>query len=710
MVDIKREDLTLQDRTKGISADEFAWGSYFYSEWISSGYNTKGFELWYRLSKQVLNNRKNWNIVSLAATNSNSYGFMAFTKDGRIETENFWNGASTSTWDSDGWWAFYPWWLWDSWYINWLTYWEEAIGIRQSAIDVVNYKHAFDPSADVITNPDFSWGWTGWTVGMGWTITDNGAEHTTWNTGTLTYDISWWWFWTSDYIRVAVQISDRSNWSLSVDIGWWSVTFNSWAAWWYVATLKWVSPTTTLTITPSSSFNGTVKRVNLHQYDTTTYVFPEKADLYGVTQASKHPALIWEWDLYVACWYEVNIISLTDYWVIHKSLVDKNFTIVSMTQQAGNIILWATDGFDSRQYYRNWVDAVATEVIEWKGLIIQWVTWTETISYVLTTSWQNVGSVEWYEYRLYAVSGYQRNLIASKLYQNMSADYLESPHYNANKKFDFNDVTSDLSMTIFLDSLYIPGCDGVYKYWSDIPWVRSNRIRPIKYDTGSTNIVMGQRWHFLGVCYTSGDSNYLWTVDNRLYNDSWFLITQGIYWDKLSTKKSLEKLKIWYKNVPSTIGNIRIYAIVDDTYFWRFRPSSTPSTRPTVWAIYNIAHNTTWKVINVDTTKGVITFVTESDTGSYPWIANTTLTKVSGTGDDSIAVGYNYDNMCLVKTIESPTQAFGSDFVFWKDFISSYMPYWYKIQFVIELSSNDKYLSPEIYEISMVSDIDDVVL
>ena len=57
MVEVKREDITLQDRTKGISADEFAGGSYFYSEAISSGYNTKGFELGYKLSKTALNSR-----------------------------------------------------------------------------------------------------------------------------------------------------------------------------------------------------------------------------------------------------------------------------------------------------------------------------------------------------------------------------------------------------------------------------------------------------------------------------------------------------------------------------------------------------------------------------------------------------------------------------------------------------------------------------
>jgi hypothetical protein len=428
------------------------------------------------------------------------------------------------------------------------------------------------------------------------------------------------------------------------------------------------------------------------------------------TLSDHHPALVWEWDLYVACGSYVNIINLWDNGVIAKQLVDGNFKIVSMNQQAWNIIIWATDWYDSRQYYWNWVDAVATEVIEWKGLIIQCATGTETISYVLTTSWATSWAVEWYEYRLYAVSGYQRNLIASKLYQFRSDDYLESPHYNENKKFDFNDVTDEHWMIVFLDSLYMPWCDGVYKYWYDVPWLRSAWTRPIKYDTGSTNIVMGQRGHFLGVWHRVNNINYIWNVDNRLYQAHWFIVTESIYWDKLSTRKALEKLKIWYKNVASTVGNIKVYAIVDDTYFWRFRPTTTPTNRPSIWDVYEVANDTTAKVIDVDTTNWVITFVTVSNTWSRAWLANTTLTKVSGEWDGSITVGYNYDNMCLIKTIESDNQGYGSDLIFWKNFVSNYIPYRHKIQFVIELNSNEYHLSPEVYEISMVSDITDTVL
>ena len=710
MVDIKREDITLSDWTKGISADEFAWGSYFYSEAISSGYNTKGFELWYRTSKRALNSRAWGNILSLAPTNS--YGFLAFTRDGRIETEDFWNWASDGDWDSDWGWAIFATLSGGigSGYLNWVTYGDLAIGIKQTSIDVIDMENAYDPTAEILGETDMSVA-TGWTLGTGWTIGDTGVEHTNGETWTLEYDISSGGYTSSDYFRCAVKIADRTKGSIDVTVWNTTETFNELGTGWFVAQLRGAGTTTTFTITPSSDFDWIIQIVNLHQYDTANNnVMNNKVSLSWGTYSNKHPALIWEWDLYIASRNNVNIISLQDWGKTYKQLVDRNFTIVSMTQQAWNIILRATDGYDSRQYYWNGVDAVATEVIEWKGLIIQWVTGTETISYVLTTSGRTVGSVEWYEYRLYAVSWYQRNLIASKLYQFRSGSYLEVDHYNANKKFDFNDVTGDQSMTIFLDSLYIPGCDWVYKYGYDVPGLRTNWTRPIKYDTGATNIVLGQRGHFLGIWFTLDWINYICNVDNRLYPTTWFLVTESLYRDKLGTRKAIEKLKIWYKNVPSTIGNIKVYAIVDDTYFWRFRPTVTPTNRPAVWDIYEVANGTTAKVIDANTTEWVITLVTVTNGWSYAWLANTSLTKVSWAGDDTITVGYNYDNMCLIKTIESEQQGYGSDLIFWKNFVNNYLPYRYKLQLVIELNSNDRYISPEVYEISMVSDIADTVL
>lgn len=707
MVDIKREDLTLQDWTKGISADEYAWGSYFYSEWISSGYNTKGFELWYKLKKYALNNRTNGYATALAPTWL--YGFAAFTRDGRIETEDFWNWAANTTGDADWWGALYAfkpqWWI-GNWYLNWAKYWDYLFWIRQTRVDFIKYEDLFDPTNEKLSNTHLTSA-TWWTLGTWWTTTDEWATHTPWNTATLVSSSIAGTYSNSDLFRCAIKIK---NWTAgTITVNTWGAdteTFTDASEWWIVATLGWAS-TVKVTITPSSTFDGTIEYVNLHQYDTSKL---SNASISGWAYSNKHPALVWEWDLYIASRNYVNIYNLSDFWQTYKELIDKNFEIVAMNQQAWNIIIWATDGYDSRQYYWNWVDAVATEVIEWKWLIIQSATGTETISYVLTTSGQNSWSIEWYEYRLYAVSGYQRNLIASKLYQFGSDGYLEASHYNENKKFDFNDVTDEHWMVVFLDSLCIPWCDGVYKYGYDVPWLRSNWTRPITYDTWATNIILGQRWHYLGVAFRANWVNYISDVDNRLYTSTWFLVTESIYWDKLSSRKALEKLKIWYKSVASTVGNIKMYVIVDDTYFWRFRPTSTPTNRPEIWDIYNIAHSTTWEVINVDKTNWVITFRTISNTWSRAWLANISLTKISGEWDDTITVWYNYDNMCLIKTIESEQQGYNSDLVFGKDFVNNYLPFWHKIQFVIELNSNSDWLSPEIYELSINSDITDITL
>lgn len=122
-----------------------------------------------------------------------------------------------------------------------------------------------------------------------------------------------------------------------------------------------------------------------------------------------------------------------------------------------------------------------------------------------------------------------------------------------------------------------------------------------------------------------------------------------------------------------------------------------------------MAHQTKAEVIDVDKTNNLITFRTIENLGSYLGVSNATLTRVSGDGDATITPT-GYDNMCLLKTITSDQQGYGSDLVFAKDFVKNYMPYWYKIQFVIELNSSDYNLTPEIYEISIRSDITDVTL
>jgi hypothetical protein len=377
-------------------------------------------------------------------------------------------------------------------------------------------------------------------------------------------------------------------------------------------------------------------------------------------------------------------------------------------QQAWNLIIWTTDGFNSRQYYWNWVDSIASEAIEWKWLIIKAVANTETVCYVLTTSWATTGTIYWYQYRLYAVSGYQRSLLANKIYFPDSDNNLDQEQYNFQKKFDFNDVQNSKSMCIFLDSLFIPWCDGIYKYWNEIPWMRTVWSRPIRYPLWANKIVLGQRWVYFCIAYSLDGVNYIWQINEQRYLSNGYLVTEWIYRDKLGTRKNIEKLKIWYKNVASEDWNIKVYAIVDDDYFWRFKVSWV-TNRPAVWDTYTVAHQTTWEVIAVDKTNNIITFRTVNNLGSYLGQSANSLSKVSWDGDNSITTEW-YDNMCLIKTIESEKQGYWADLIFGKDFVNNYMPYWYKLQLVIELNTIDSKLTPEIYEISINSDITDIVL
>ena len=696
MVDIKREDITLQDWTKGISADEFAWGSYFFADGIQTWYTTKWFKLWYYPSKWVLNYRSNWNAVSMYPSNV-GYGMAYFTKDWMIETTEWYNSSLEWTWWTQWGWAYYAKWTNVSAnMVNWLMYGTKAFCIYPWAIRVADLDGLFS-TTELLSNPDLTDS-TGWTLGTWWTTTDEGAEHST-GTAPLTSDFT---LDSASDLRIAVKIIGRTKGDVSIqssasslpayttNSNGWATVFTEWAAW-----------SNTLTITPSSTFDWTLVVANVQKANHNKFA----VDSISITSAQHHPCVIWAWDLYVGSGSSLDIISLADYWVTTKNIIDVNETIVDITQQAWNLIIWATDGYNSRQYYWNWVDAVASEIIEWKWLIIKWVVGTETISYVLTTSWTSTWSVDRYQYRLYAVSGYQRSLLANKDYDR-AVKY--NNYYNKNKKYEFNDVDNSKSMCMYRDSLYLPWCDWVYKYGSDIPWLQSSWSRPLVYDAGATNLLLGEDRAYLTLWFTLDGVNYHVEVDDSRYNRKWYLVTEWIYWDKLGTRKAIDKLKIWYKNVASEDWNIKIYAIVDDDYFWRFWVSGV-STRPSVWDVYTVANQTTAEVISLDKTNWIITFRTVNNLGSYANSANTTLTRVSGSWDVSITVVW-FDNMVWIKTIESEKQWYGSDLIFWKDFVNNYMPYWHKIQLVVELNSSDSKLSPEIYEIWMQSDITDVIL
>ena len=713
MVDIKREDITLYDWTKGISADEFTGGSYYYADWIQSGYSTKGFKLWPLTRVHTLNNRTNWYPLAVCPCKdfaTDWTNFLAFTKDWYLEMGGTYNGSEDWEWDENGWGAIrqergYDW-------VGGYVYGDYALCMINNKIKKIDYRHTYDIEYwEWLTNPTFDNNAQDWTVGTGWTHTDDWMEHETGNTGTLEATGTATSTWTG---RFAVKIVWSTQWSVTISTSlWWDIlTTEAWRngrfAWYEINVFDEAS--VTITLTPTSDFDWIVEAVNFHVYDDTGV----EEYINWLTTANKHLAIEYGGDIYISSGNKIDILSTLD-WKISdtKEICRKDEEIVAMTTQGDSLVIWATNGINSSQYYWNWVDNWPTECIKWRGQVIKAVSSTETISYVLTGSWASSGTA----YRLYSVSGYQRSLIASNAFK-IQNDQRNLDHYHPSKKFAFNDVQGSESMCIYLENLYLPGCDWIYQFGQTLPWLANSWSRPIKYANWATRLFVYQTGGVLEFAYRLNTRNYYASVASEYYNDKWYLVTDSIYWDKLGTRKAIEKLKLGYKSMASRYGKINIYAIVDDDYFWRFDVSGV-TNRPAIWDVYTVAYRTNAEVIKIEktnSTSGTITFRTTENKGSTNK-AERYLEKVSGDGDNQLDSHNNYDNMCLIKTIETEQQQYGSDLIFGKDFVNNYMPYWHKLQLVIEIekkttgdTTGKDYMSPEIYELSMVSDITDVTL
>jgi len=61
--------------------------------------------------------------------------------------------------------------------------------------------------------------------------------------------------------------------------------------------------------------------------------------------------------------------------------------------------------------------------------------------------------------------------------------------------------------------------------------------------------------------------------------------------------------------------------------------------------------------------------------------------------------------MILIKTIESTNQGVTYESIFGQPFIDAHMPNWQPLQLVVELNSTSVYVSPEVFDIKILSDI-----
>lgn len=711
MVDIKREDITLQDRTKGISADEFAWGSYFYSEWIQSWYSTKGFRLWHYLDIHSLNERTEWYPIAAYPCNwsilSDAPNMLYITHDGKIEMKWALNGSTYWEWGLSWGGAIFS----DA---SWLSrnggyvYGDYVLAFSQEWLTMVKYADTYSRSWQTVTNPRFENSAAWWTVGTWWTLTDDGMEHTTGETWTLSVDALG--HADASYWRLAFKVTNCTAGSVTLDVdGTDIVASENWRNGWFVWTKISVTEEQnyTITLTPTSDFDGYIEAVNFNVYKDSSW---DESKV--LTKADKHFAVERGGDIYITSWNVIDVLSTVDRNITKSvKLVKDREKIVAITQQADSLIIWATDGLNSHQYYWNWVDTIASEVINRDGQQIQWVTGTETVSYVL--AWAG-GVWAGNAYRLYAVSWYQRSLIASNAYK-VEWDQWNLSHFHPSKKFAFNDVDTSYSMVMYLDNLYLPWCDGIYQYWQTLPWLSKAWSRPINYQNGSNHLVLYQDGSNLGFTYRNNQRNYYVMAYNDSFTYYWYLVTDSLYWDKLGTRKALEKIKLWYKNLSKENWQINIYAIVDDDYFRRFDVTWV-TNRPAIWDTYEVAFDTIAEVIDIQkssSSAGRISFRTISNGGSLSQ-ADSILTKVTWEWDATLSTGGNYDNLVFLKSIQSDNQEYGSDFVFWKNFVDNYIPFRHKIQFVIELvkfnTSNNRKRTPEVYELSFVSDITDTIL
>ena len=684
--------LTLNNWTLWMSVDEYTGGSFLYSEWIRVD-NTKCFKLWQHIVNTSINKRSSWYAVAMEPVFQRDEDWrdvvwmLWFSADWYMES-NWANRWSSPDWEF--WWWIYKRASW--WYVNWLVVWDQILWISNSKIDRITTMDGLYGS-NIVSNPTLTSD-TDWTVWTWWTTWTNWATHST-GVNTLRQGLT---LTESSKYRITTKVSWVTAWSCEVRL--WSETI-----WTITATtdnwFMWVGNTgvwdtsLNLTFIPTTTFNWTIEYVKVQEYDSAKLL----PDNITITDYASHPVCR-KWPfIYIGSWSAVDVIDTTTRTKDRTvNIIESDQNIRDITVSWNSIILWTSNWKDSRQYYWNWVDDVADEVIEWNSNNIAWVASDETKNYVITSNNYNRDC--------YAVSWYQRQNIARSVYNWRTIEWGREP-YNINKKYNFKITRTNQAM-VLKDTLYVVAYGWIYSYWSEVVGIQPNWNKSIKTLASTTIYALQTMYARLYFSNRISWENFISYAYSPEYCSNWYLVTNTILWDNLSSRKNLTKLKIGFKNIKKDYGNIKVYAIVDDDYFWRYQVTSV-TTRPSIWDKYNVWTNTVWEIIAIENnwTTGVITFKTTENTANYPWNYLSSITKVTGSGQATISTGRLFDNMCLLKTIESDYQEYGDDLIFSKNFIDAHMPDRHKLQLVIELNSNNSKVSPEIYDVSILSDIAD---
>lgn len=704
----EKDGLILNKRWYGISLDEYNWGSYLFSKWIKACANR--FTLDGKVTEENINYRATWDLIALvtekATVNKCMFGF---TKDWYIEWEWRFNELSFINWYTSGYGSYPEWQYWksDSWYVNAITCWDYTVWIRANKIDIMKFN---DDSwfglfgTNLVTNPWITSN-TWWTVGSWWTTWANGATHATgWWVTTIVQDITTAGTWK---LRISFLVSAWTTGNVAcfynyISLGQISATRN-WLWNLYVDTATGAADS--FWFIPSDDFDWTITFCDARELDSL------ESDKETITPSTAHPAYYDSPFLYIGSGSTLDIIDTTTWVCESRDIIEWWFNIVSINRLWDKILIWASDGKNSKQYYWDWVSEQVLETVDWvnKNITNCVVDWNK--AYVMVENW--------YHKSVYLVNWYDNTMLATSK-KNTFSDYAT---YNKKRtdiygKFNFHSYNSN-SMICFDDYVAISWYNWVYLYGIDNPTEQSKFhyiYTWVSQFLNSTEITA--LWFKNIYPYASYKKNTTssWNSYNILANYSygnyarnWYMITNPILWDDFSSRKTLNKLKIWYKSLSSSIGNIKLYAQVDDDFFWTAYITSALTVAPVVWDKYQINVSTIkWEVIAVDLTDwvGTITLKTYDNTYRHPTSTtySGTLTKIEWDGDTTISYS-DLDNFVLLKTITEDQQKYNQTEIFSQAFIDAHMPYWHKINLKIELNTTSPSVAPEVWDIGILSDI-----
>lgn len=414
-----------------------------------------------------------------------------------------------------------------------------------------------------------------------------------------------------------------------------------------------------------------------------------------------------QWNFMFVSWenrvYTINTESAT--WTEDQILLlDYGYNVTYMSNIWDQIIIYATDWKNGKQYFWDWISIWYERYIDWYDKPIIWWATLNNIDYVV------VGTN--FKRELYVVNGYQATrLYATDVYTNtfLSSKFFFAP--------DYANTIETIEQTII-----IPWVWQIYKYGNNNVGLRPAITRDIVFPSdNTTNSNISTIFYQDGfstdlfIYYLDWDNNnrirqFLGKLDNT-YPRFWTIKTLYDIWQvAYSTLKNAIKLRVGYelpiKWLPG-LTSINVYTKTSWNYIDFYIRSYT--TAPAIWDTYTNSW-TTFTIYN--TTLNIDREWTEIKDGiiihcTYTWeISNIndfeigTLTRTSGSWDSTIDFFQSDFGFKLIDKI------WWDDRDDWKkiimlDPVMDFKEY-HKIQLKFDLMTSDPAITPTLHDFTLL--------